>query len=580
LKGNIYLSYRFTGYPAYHVSHNSWLNLLFATALLGCCITVQAQSLSLPQNRPSEQPLEIPPLEEETAPAPLVLPPLPKPAPEDRLSGQLRIHINRIRLEGNAVFTTEELSELTREYEGRLVTADDLQELRYRLTLYYITHGYINSGAVIPDQSVEDGDVTIRIIEGELSEILVSGNTRLRPRYLTSRIERDAGPPLNVNRLGERLQILQQDPRIERLNASLAPGSRPGESILDVSVKEARPYQLWLGGDNHQPPSVGGNEVVLGGFHQNVSGHGDTLQFEYDYADGLDDWYTTYTLPLNAYDTAVQFYVSRTDSEVVESPFDVLDIESKGKTYGLSLLQPVWQTPQQTLTLGLTLNLRQSETFLLGEPFAFTPGTDNGKTDLTILRFSQEWQKRGRMQVFAARSLFSSGIDALGATVNNEPQDGKFFYWLGQFQWARRLADTSTQVIVRASTQLTSDGLPSMERFTVGGFNTVRGYRENRLVTDQGFVGSIEFRIPIYYNPAQQLQFQLAPFADYGYASNQTGLDPDKGSISSVGLGLLGSFRERVNLNVYYGYPFRKFDDANDNIQDKGWHFSLSARLL
>ena len=295
----------------------------------------------------------MPPLEEKIAPPPLVLPPLPQPSPEDRLSSQLRIHANHIRLEGNTVFSTADLSELTREYEGRLVTADDLQELRYRLTLYYITHGYINSGAVIPDQTVEDGDVTIRIIEGELSKILVSGNARLRPRYLTSRIERDAGPPLNVNRLGERLQILQQDPRIERLNASLAPGSQPGESILDVRVMEAQPYQLWLGGDNHQPPSVGGNEAVLRGFHRNVSGHGDTLQFEYDYADGLNDWYTTYTLPLNAYDTAVQFYASRTDSEVVESPFDILDIESKGKTYGLSLLQPVWQTPQQPSRSGL-----------------------------------------------------------------------------------------------------------------------------------------------------------------------------------------------------------------------------------
>jgi hypothetical protein len=26
--------------------------------------------------------------------------------------------------------------------------------------------------------------------------------------------------------------------------------------------------------------------------------------------------------------------------------------------------------------------------------------------------------------------------------------------------------------------------------------------------------------------------------------------------------------------------PLRDFDDANDNIQDKGWHFSLSAQLL
>ena len=522
----------------------------------------------------------MPPLEKEIPPSPLVLPPLPRPAPEDRLAGRIRIFVNRIRLEGNTVFSAAELSEITREYEGRLITADELQQLRYRLTLYYIRHGYINSGAVIPDQTVKDGIVTLHIIEGELSEILVSGNERLRTAYITGRIERGAGAPLNVNRLGERLQILEQNPLIERLNASLQPGGRPGESILDVKVKEAKPYQLWLGGDNHQPPSVGGNEAVLRGFHRDVSGNGDTLRFEYDYADGLNDWYTTYTLPLNAYDTAVQFYADRTDSDVVENPFDVLDIKSKEKTYGLSLLQPVWQTLQQTLTLGLTLDLRQSKTYLLGERFPFETGTDNGKSDLTILRFSQEWLHRGRKQVFALRSLFSNGINALDATVNNEPRDGRFFYWLGQFQWARRLADTGVQIIVRADAQVTRNGLPSMEQFTVGGVNSVRGYRENRLVTDQGIVGSVEFRIPVYDNPTRQLLFQLAPFADYGHATNQVGPDPDIDRIYSIGLGLLGSYRERVNLEVYYGYPFQDFDDANENIQDKGWFFSLSVRLL
>jgi hemolysin activation/secretion protein len=116
-----------------------------------------------------------------------------------------------------------------------------------------------------------------------------------------------------------------------------------------------------------------------------------------------------------------------------------------------------------------------------------------------------------------------------------------------------------------------------MEQFTVGGVDTVRGYRESRLVADTGIVASVEARVPVYAHPSGDFEVRVAPFIDYGYARNRYGLDPLRSDISSAGVGLLGSAFKRVHFNLYYGYAFQDFD-SND-IQDDGFSFSLTTQL-
>jgi len=534
---------------------------------------------NLTQQRPGDTQLELPAFEPETAPPALQLPPVPAPPPDAGLSRQAQVFVREFRLEGNTVFSAAQLAELTAPYTGRAISTGELQELRYRLTLFYIDHGYINSGAIIPDQQVTDGIVTLRIIEGTLNDIAVSGTQRLRPDYISNRVAPGAGPPLNISRLGEQLQILEQNPRIERLNAVLEPGAQPGESRLSVQVREAKPYELWLDAGNTQSPAVGASGAGLRGVHRNLSGRGDTLELALFGTEGLREWSTGYTLPVTATDTTLGIHWHSIDSEIIEEPFNVLDLTSDETTLGLLLQHPLRHTLNETVTLGLGLDVRRSQTQLLGSPFTL-PGTDQGESRLSVLRLSQEWLRRGRNQVFAARSLLSTGIDAFDATVNGEPGDGEFVAWLGQFQWARRLSRRDIQLVFRADAQAASGPLPSMEQFTVGGAQTVRGYRKNRLVADTGFVASLEARVPFYTSTSGELRLQVVPFADYGYASNRSGGQPPRHDIASAGLGLLGNWRERVEFSLYYGHAFQDFVDGGGTLQDHGFSLALSAKLM
>ena len=262
-----------------------WLAPVVALSLLAWLpLGVLAQDVHGWRQRPSGRELTAPEYAKPAPALPLEAP--PTQVDEPPLSKRERVFVRRFELSGNTVFTAEELAAVTAPYENRTLTAEELQEARRQLTLYYVERGYLNSGAVIPDQKVEDGVVGIRIVEGRLSEVEVTGNTHLRAGYVRNRLRPEPDAPLNVQELQERLQILQQNPLVEQLQAELAPGVQPGESVLRLGIREARPYEIGLALANNNPPSVGATRAYLYGLDRNLTGVGDSLGLSYGHSSG------------------------------------------------------------------------------------------------------------------------------------------------------------------------------------------------------------------------------------------------------------------------------------------------------
>ncbi len=515
--------------------------------------------------------------------APVELPPqAPVPEEEEKVPYGIRVFVKEIRLTGNTVFSAEELKEITAPYENRMVATSELEDLRVALTRYYIQRGYINSGAVIPDQKVVDGIIHLVIVEGRLTDIEVGGNKLLNSAYIKDRLELGAGPPLNVEELQERIQIMLESPVIETMNSELRPGDRPGEASLSTLVKEGPRAQFIPVVDNRLSPSLGDVRVLPQLYLYSLTGHGDVLSGAVGVGEGLTDAYATWAVPLNAHDTTLTLLADYSDSQIEKGPFKDLDIENKTRTLGFRVSHPFYRTPSQNFSMSLGMDLRKSESKLLGEDFAFTPGVpSDGEVKASIIRFSQDWSKRAPKQVLAARSMFSLGVDAFDATTNsgNLPS-GEFFAWLGQFQWARLVGPDAGQLIFRTNVQLTNDELFTMEQFAVGGALSVRGYRENQLVRDYGYDASLEYRYPLIKDASGRSILALAPFVDAGGAKNNDLPDgPNPTFIYSAGAGLRWDPTTKIHAEVYWGYAFRSVENDDDSLQDDGVHFLLSANL-
>jgi hemolysin activation/secretion protein len=519
-----------------------------------------------------------------------VLPPWREPE-TNRLATVARLLVRGFQFEGNQAFPTEQLARVVASFTNREISTAELEEARRAVSVHYASHGFINSGAVIPDQDPTNGVVRIRIIEGRLTGVQLRGNKWLSDGYITNRVARWSAGPLNMNELREGLQMLRQNPNVTQVNAELKPGASPGESQLDLRVADKHPFRLGLQADNQRPPSVGSEQFWVLASDQNLTGHSDPLELKYGIANAgpnglelseLDNLEGSYRVPITRYDTTVGLRASRLNTSLTEADFAVLHISSLTASYSAELRQPFWASANQEAALSLEFNHQRNKSWALDDEFAVSPGSDDGRMNITALRFSQEWMQRRPNSVLALRSTFSVGLDVLDSTDNDVHGDpnGSYFSWIGQGQYIQRLFKTQNQLVLRLAGQWTSERLVPLEQFSVGGFDTVRGYLENQLVRDRAVVASAEVRVPILFNKAGAGIVSLAPFFDFGGGWN-IGDSPDPTTLSSVGSGLLVSPSRHFSAQVYWGYRLRHIDVPDDaRAQGVGLSFRINVEAF
>ena len=560
---------------------------LTACLLAGFRAEAVAQVIPETRGRPAPQ---LPPVQPSPSPpSSLTVPSPPQPEGAPLAQGP-RFVLRDVTITGNTVLDTAAIRGVVDPYLGKPVTTADLEEIRRQLTLLYIDRGYINSGVVIPDQNVVNGVVAFRVVEGRVSDIEVTGTDHFDPEYFRSRLARGTEPPFNVENLGREQQILLQDPLVKRLNLELLPGLEPGEARLHADVLEGSRYSLNAQIADDQSPTVGAVRGQLQGSFANILGVGDILAAQYGRSQGLNDGYVGYSLPIASDDTRVSLRYDKNGVVVITPELSPLSVTSSFSSVGLGLSRPMYRTPEQTFTLGLSFERRQQQTFLLGMPFPLTAGAEpNGKTVATPVRLYQDWLDRDAEHAFAARSTLSFGIQTLGATVIETSLPGtptaKFFSWLGQAQYVRRIYE-DWEILLRSDLQLANRPLFQMEQIALGGLGSVRGYRTYLTVTDDGFLASGELRIPVGRLRLPYLAdsdvagtVQIVPFYDFARVWNTLRPTPYPQQISGAGAGVRWYLGSGITAEFYYAKALRHVP-IGTSIEDRGLYFRVTSVLF
>ncbi len=247
---------------------------------------------------------------------------------------------------------------------------------------------------------------------------------------------------------------------------------------------------------------------------------------------------------------------------------------------------PIRRTIGEQFDVGVQIEREENRTFLLGEPFSFFAGADDGRSVVTPLRLTQQYVRRAQDEALALRSTVSIGLPLSGATVHDEGPDGQFVAWLVQVQWGQRYDSTGAELAVRAELQLASRPLLPVERFPIGGISiipdaagagaagTVRGYRRNAIVRDNGVSASIDYTHPVWRWGEERGVLSAGAFFDYGAGRNKGVPTADPPDLASVGVGLRWS-STMLHAALYGALPLRKVDRPHTDLQDKGIHFAL-----
>ncbi|MGL5943091.1 MAG: ShlB/FhaC/HecB family hemolysin secretion/activation protein [Waterburya sp.] len=214
-----------------------------------------------------------------------------------------------------------------------------------------------------------------------------------------------------------------------------------------------------------------------------------------------------------------------------------------------------------------------------GQPAQLSRGAESDViTDTSVIRFFQEYTSRDADEVLAFLSEFSLGINALGATINDNGQpDSKFLAWRGQAQYLKLLNPTFT-LLLRSDLQLANDALVPTEQFSLGGGLNVRGYRQDALLADNGWFNSVEVRATILSIPKWKTSLQLTPFVDFGAVWNSDDLQLETNTLVSTGIGLRLQVSDDCTSHLDWGIPLVDLEEEGDSWQEEGIYFSLELK--
>lgn len=468
-----------------------------------------------------------------------------------------------------------ELQAMAAPFLHRPLRALDVEDLRQRVTQRLVDRGWVNSGALVDADALQGDTLQLRLVTGRVQALRVRGQGRLHGSYLASRLLAP-GDALDTQLLQQRFQLLLADPLFDRVNVRLLPGARLGEAVLDVDVAPAPTLRATLLAHNQGAPAVGSAVAGVELLARNLSGWGDTASAVLSRSGGSDHVDLGWQLPLAARSPWLQLRYARGNASVVEEPLDSLDIASRVTSREAGLGWPVLNTVQHRLVLGATWAARDNRTTLGGLPFSFVAGEDSGQARVQAWRWWQELTLRGSAGVLGLRSSWAAGRSNVptDSPVPGAPA-ARYRLWQGQAQASLPWGSSGAELRLRASAQHSRQALVSLEQFSLGGRHSVRGYRENTLVRDNGWALSAEGLWPLLGGDGTR-RLALLPFVDAG-AGHQRGGPQQR--LASAGLGLQLNW-DALEAELFYARRLqRRPVNTHGDLQDHGLHLSLRWRV-
>ena len=489
---------------------------------------------------------------------------------------------------------------------GTDITLDRVTALVQSINLAFAANGYLNSGVLIADGAlVESGTLRLMLVHGRLASPTVvrwgaGGSRGMTADYVTVRMRGASAVPLNAVAVERSFRLLAEDSAISTIKADLTPGTRPGEAGLALTVDPARRADAYVTYGNSRSPAIGGTRAAIGGYIRNLIAAGDIFSVETGLTASRPDVSGSYETPFITPGLSLSLRASLNEASVVDRPLVPLDIRARdtGVEGGLSyrvLAEPltplgpgVWRAAR-SLSLGVRVGHRETETYLLGQPFSFSPGSVDGRSKLTVLRVTADFIERGISKVTALSLTVTQGLSGTRSTIPGvaSPDPG-FRSYLAQLSHARRLTPGGLELRLRLTGQWADGLLYSGERLSVGGEYTVRGYRETLALVDAGAIGSIELAQPFSLSRngrdargTDWGAFSISAFADGAVLKNRRDPQPVPNALGSIGASLAWVPSDAISARITYARALvNAVPVGTRDLQDRGFQFRLTVRPL
>lgn len=537
------------------MSIQRWLSgALCLGGLLTLSGGVQAQAMPTPGSvqesliapRPSAPP----------SPAQIILPEQPGPSIHDRHGKRFQVH--SFRFVGHTVFPSLRLKQVVERYLDLELNLYDLNVAADAVTEFYHDRGYTLARAVVPPQRVDDGVVTLAVIEGRVGKVLFSGNKGYASDFLQQHLDHlQPNSLVATDRMERTLLLLNDLPGFE-VRATLAPGAAFGTSDILVKAEE-KLLVATATADNFGRKETGKERATLGLELNNPLGIGDQITLAAVSTDQslLKYGKLGYSLPLNHDGLRLAASYSKASYDVAGA-FVALGLSGESSVAEVSVQNPVTRTRGHNETLSLAFRSTQ----LLQRIF----GMESSNTRIPMLNFGYLTHRIGEdasvsnMSVQMAsnlrRNTYGTRQDAQRFRIE---VDGNYLLPLDR-QW---------DVYLRGAFAYSPDKLPDSEKYSIGGPNSVRAYNASELRGDSGAQVTMEYRRTLKLG---SMPASLAFFGDAGRVVYKApGFADSWQSLVGWGLGLTLYPTSKTIVKIEAAAPGRGRYQAADGNRGRLW---------
>lgn len=490
---------------------------------------------------------------------------------------KIKFKLNQIHLIGATVYKADQLETSYQNYLGKNISLMDLQTITDNITKRYREDGYLLSKAIIPAQKINNGVVTIQVIEGYISTVSVTGkpkNAKALLQAYTDHLTQEA--PITVNTL-ERYVLLANDvpgvdsqiilsPAKNTATTTATPGAT--EATLIANEHTANGY---FGVDNRGTAYLGPIEYSFGGSVNSIFRSGDQTTIQglvTEHLHQLQFYRLSHQTPLGSSGLQLNLSASRSKSHPGNvaspgQPLATIGIVGASTSYSIGLSYPVIRSRAQSLFVNATFDTSNS-TSDIGSYFNMYNDKIRSLRLGATYNNADNW--RGVNQI---GTQISQGLPILSnSSVNQTDKEGnptlsrskghsvytKFNLDISRQQW---IGNTNFSVLVAATGQYAFNPLLVAEQFSFGGSQYGKAYDPSEFTGDHGVAGKLELRYDQALSSRVFNHLQYFGFYDVGkvWNVNSETLAAQQTSGASFGAGIRTQFNKYISGYAEWAQP-------------------------
>ncbi len=501
---------------------------------------------------------------------------------------EIKFVLNGIEVDGANSIPQEKLSYVYGDYIGQEISLATVYEIANQITMKYRDKGYLLSRAIVPEQEIDGGVVTIRVVEGFVDSYSIQGEPRGAMKEIKDYAENliESGT-LTARKLERYLLLINDLPGISARGVLAPSNVTVGGADLTIIV-EQDPWEGFASVDNYGNSYLGELRGTAGFQINSIFAASDQINANYLIAPDegeLNYLSLGYRQNILNNGTTAGFSVSHTltNPSLPAALGGSLDPEGEASIINFDLDHPFIRSRSLNIIGGLDFEMSTNKT-------NYAPAFSALETedDLRVLRANTAITYLDGFAGYNVANLRASrGLEIFGSSKGGDTDLSRT---LGEPDFLKFNVDASrlqrlygpVNILLGVSGQWSHDPLLASEEFGVGGTEFGRGYDSSEITGDYGVAGKIE----LSYNNTVEKQYlndyQLYGFYDIGSIWDK---DPGAGvpvrtSIASVGVGTRLGFTENISGDAFLALPLvNGATSRGDEADDMRFKFSLTTNF-